>query len=115
IRQEAEAIYPPLRSIAHTVPYPFIVPELPSAVARAETRAQLQLPLDVPVVGNAGWLIKRKRFDVFLRVAQEVLRHPPETLFVIAGDGRERANLEALASQLGIEKQIRWLGWQPDL
>ena len=115
IREEAEGIYPPLRSIAHTVPYPFIVPELPSALARAEARAQLQLPVDVPVVGNAGWLIKRKRFDVFLGVAQEVLRNHPDTLFVIAGDGPERAALEALASRLGIERQIRWLGWQPDL
>jgi glycosyltransferase involved in cell wall biosynthesis len=66
-------------------------------------------------VGNAGWLIPRKRFDVFLRVAQGIAREEPSTLFLIAGDGPEKIRLEALAKDLGIAERIRWLGWQREL
>lgn len=115
IRREAEEIYPPLRDIAHTVPYPFPVPDLPPQDVRRAARAELGLPLDVPVIGNAGWLIPRKRFDVFLRVGREMLDEHPEAMFVIAGDGPERERLGALARELEMEKSVRWLGWQPDL
>jgi glycosyltransferase involved in cell wall biosynthesis len=69
----------------------------------------------VPIIGNAGWLIPRKRFDVFLQVAAKVLLSLPEALFLIAGDGEERARLEALADQLQIRERVKWLGWQQDL
>ena len=115
IREEAETIFPPLRQIAHTIPYPFIVPELPSVLTRTVARSALDLPADARVIGNAGWLIPRKRFDVFLRVAQAIVREHPDTLFVIAGDGPERDRLGNLSRQLGISDHVRWVGWQADM
>ena len=115
IREEAEAIFPPLREIAHTVPYPFVVPELPSRLTRADARAGLGLSADAKVIGNAGWLIPRKRFDVFLRVAQAIVRDHPDALFVIAGDGPERERLGNLARDLGVADHVRWVGWQADM
>jgi len=115
IREEAETIFPPLRQIAHTIPYPFIVPELPSPLTRTAARAALDLPADAKIIGNAGWLIPRKRFDVFLRVAQAIVREHPDTLFVIAGDGPERERLENLSRDLGIADHVRWVGWQSDM
>jgi glycosyltransferase involved in cell wall biosynthesis len=115
IRAEAEALWPPLRAIAHTVRNPFPLPAPADAAARAAAREALGLPADAPVVGNAGWLIPRKRFDVFLRAAAIVRRSVPDAVFVIAGDGPERAALEALAAELGVVPAVRWLGWQGDL
>ena len=115
IRREAEMIYPGIRPASHTILYPVPLPELPSAAERAAARAELGLPSGVKLVGNAGWLIPRKRWDVFLRVAQLVLRQRPETLFVIAGDGPERHALETLAAELGIAHAVRWLGWQQNM
>lgn len=78
-------------------------------------RAHFNLPGDAKVVGNAGWLIPRKRWDIFLQVAARVVAENPKVFFLIAGDGPERANLEELADSLGISDRIRWLGWQKDL
>jgi glycosyltransferase involved in cell wall biosynthesis len=67
------------------------------------------------VVGNAGWLIPRKRWDVFLKVAAGVAATMPEARFLIAGDGSERPRLEQLAAELKIQDRVIWLGWQKDL
>jgi glycosyltransferase involved in cell wall biosynthesis len=114
-RNEAEELWPPLKPITHTVRNPMPLPDLPDGAARAEAGQALGLPTGAPVVGNAGWLIPRKRFDVFLRVAAVIRRSVPSAVFVIAGDGPDRAALEALAAELGIAPAVRWLGWQRDL
>lgn len=82
---------------------------------RQEARSRLGIAQSDFVIGNAGWLIPRKAFDVFLYTAAEVLRELPEALFVIAGDGRSREELENLARELGIESRVRFLGWQKNL
>ena len=114
-RTEAEDLWPPLKAITHTVRNPAPLPEAPDAATRAAGRQTLGLPADAPIVGNAGWLIPRKRFDIFLRTAAVIRRLVPRAEFVIAGDGPDRAALEALAEQLGIGPAVHWLGWQSDL
>src|SRR5262249_4485352 len=74
----------------------------------------LGLPPEARVIGNAGWLIPRKRFDVFLRVAQNIAREEPNAFFLIAGDGPQAGSLRSLAWNLGIAQRIRWLGWKSD-
>jgi glycosyltransferase involved in cell wall biosynthesis len=115
IRSEAETLCPGVRRVAHTVRNPVVLPPLPDTISRAAARAQLGLPSDVPIVGNAGWLIPRKRLDVFLRTAAQIRKAVPDAMFVIAGNGPQRANLEALVGELGIAPAVRWLGWLPDL
>jgi len=115
IRREAEEIYPPIAAISHTVRNPLLIPNVPSDEQRIDARARLSLPQSAKIVGSAGWLIERKRIDIFLRVAQEIARVVPEALFVIAGDGPLRSNLVELAQTLGIKDRIRWLGWQSNL
>lgn len=112
IRQEAIALYPPLATRARTVRYPLTPPALITPAARLQARRELGLSPEGPVVGNGGWLIPRKRFDVFLQVAARVLAHQPQVRFVIAGDGPEAASLKTLARELGIERSVHWLGWQ---
>jgi glycosyltransferase involved in cell wall biosynthesis len=115
IRKEAEAIYPPLANLSHTVGFAVDVPQRPTAADRAQARQALCLPSDARIVGNCGWLIPRKRFDVFLRVAREIAAVEPRALFVIAGDGPEADELKSLAETLGLGPRVRWLGWQLDL
>jgi glycosyltransferase involved in cell wall biosynthesis len=115
IRQEAEQIYPPVAKLAHTIRYPLTVPDLPTLEQKVAARRALGLPLDAPIIGNAGWLIPRKRFDVFLRTAALIVARVPEARFVIAGDGGERAKLEALAASLNLTGRVTWAGWIKDM
>jgi glycosyltransferase involved in cell wall biosynthesis len=115
IRREAEAIYPAIRGLSRTVRNPYELPELPTPEERAAARSSLGLPPDAPVVGNAGWLIERKRWDVFLQVAKLVTAEIPDGVFLIAGDGPLRGRLEGLARELGVADRVRWLGWRENL
>lgn len=115
IRKEAEALYPALAGISQTVRNPLPMPALPSRSDKAAARDKLGIAPGALVVGNAGWLIARKRFDVFLEVAKRVIGSAPAALFLIAGDGPERERLQAQAAALGITDNLRWLGWQTDL
>ena len=67
------------------------------------------------MVGNAGWLIPRKRWDIFLAVAAEVHALLPDTVFLIAGDGPDRKFLEAKVLELGLQSCVRFMGWIPDM
>jgi len=111
IRQEAECIYPPVAALAHTIRNPLHVPPLPTAEQKQIARRALGLPMIGPIIGNAGWLIPRKRFDVFLRTAAVVADKCPDAHFVIAGDGAERSKLEALAASLNLTGRVTWAGW----
>jgi glycosyltransferase involved in cell wall biosynthesis len=82
---------------------------------RSEARKCLGISEDCVVVGNAGWLIQRKRWDVFLDVAQAVLKKEANVRFVIAGDGELRGSLEKKARDAGIFEKIIWMGWQTNL
>lgn len=116
IRSEALAICPSIAAISHTVRNPLPIPaDVPTREQKREARVKLGIPPDIKVVGNAGWLIERKRFDIFLHVAQQVAANQQDLLFVIAGDGVERERLKALAENLGLSDKVLWLGWQHDL
>lgn len=115
IRREAEDICPEIRPASHTIGCPIALSRLASRSERAEARRRLGLPAQAHVMGNAGWLIPRKRFDIFLKVAANVAAMDAGALFVIAGDGPDAATLKSLAVQLGIADRVRWLAWQSDL
>lgn len=85
------------------------------AARRAEARRRLGLPADAFIVGNAGWLIARKRFDVFLVTAQAIAARVPGTIFCICGGGPLEGELRARATALGLGDAVRFEGWQRDL
>lgn len=115
VRLEALQFCPQLSAKAHTLRNP-ISPVLPFTTAeRLSARDRFGLPPCSPVVGNAGWLIGRKRFDVFLRTATAVLRDRPDVRFLIAGDGPQREHLHSMASSLGIQHALVWSGWIKDM
>jgi glycosyltransferase involved in cell wall biosynthesis len=115
VRREAEEIYPAIRRISHTVPYSFECFPTAGTSERLIARESLGIPFGAQVIGNSGWLIKRKRFDIFLSVAAAIVKQKSPAYFVIAGDGPERDALTRLAHGLGIGDRVVWLGWQNDL
>jgi glycosyltransferase involved in cell wall biosynthesis len=74
------------------------------------TREELDIPEDALVVGTVGRLIPQKGMRYFLRAAAQVLKSQPNALFLIVGDGRLRADLEADCQRLGISGRVRFLG-----
>jgi glycosyltransferase involved in cell wall biosynthesis len=115
VREEACENLPAVRGRSMTIRYPQEVPVEPSEAEKMAARERMGLREGDFVVGNAGWLIPRKRFDVFLRVAAGVSAVRPEARFVIAGGGAEEAGLRELADELGTGGRVKWLGWQSDL
>ena len=66
-------------------------------------------------MGNAGWLIERKRWDVFLNVAAKIAAQRSGVIFLASGDGPLRDQLKRQCNALGLSERVRWLGWQDDL
>ena len=48
--------------------------------------------------------------EILLRAIPLVLKHSPQTIFIIAGDGEQREYLENLANSLGCSENIRFVG-----
>jgi glycosyltransferase involved in cell wall biosynthesis len=68
-----------------------------------------------PLVGLVGRLAVEKGVDIFLDAAARVLAQCPDTKFVVAGDGPDRAELDALIDKLGIREPVRMLGRCDDM
>jgi glycosyltransferase involved in cell wall biosynthesis len=80
-----------------------------SADAEAPPPAAL-LALSRPRVGVVGRLSPEKGVDVLLQAFARVRVARPSATLTVAGDGPERANLEAEAARLGIGDAVTFLG-----
>jgi glycosyltransferase involved in cell wall biosynthesis len=76
---------------------------------------QLKISLTAPLVGIVAVLRPEKNHEMFLKVAAHVCKEVPETHFLVIGDGPRRAELESLATQLGIANHVHFLGKRPDV
>ncbi|HVL02421.1 MAG TPA: glycosyltransferase [Dongiaceae bacterium] len=74
-------------------------------------RDSFNTPTDRPLILAAGRLHENKAFDVLLHALKEL---PGVTLW-LAGSGPEEENLKRLCSQLGLDEQVRFLGWRNDV
>jgi phosphatidylinositol alpha-1,6-mannosyltransferase len=81
----------------------------PARQAVESLRAKLGLG-GKPVVLSVGRLVGRKGFDIALRAVAAHRAAGGEAVHVIAGDGPERAALEALAKELGMMEHVRFTG-----
>lgn len=79
---------------------------------RQPERERLGLP-DGRVILFAGRLVSEKNVDTLLRAwALRRRRGGGPAALAVAGDGPERARLERLARELGLE-EVHWFGFQP--
>jgi glycosyltransferase involved in cell wall biosynthesis len=84
-------------------------------VARASRSAVVRNPdsKQIPVFAFVGRLVKEKGGSVLLRAAQRLSQNGLEFRLRILGDGPARPELEALASQLGLQAQTEFMGTVP--
>lgn len=77
----------------------------------AGLRAQIGGGAERPLVLTPARLDEQKGHPVLLRAAAEL----SGVDFVLAGEGPERAGLEALAGELGIAERVHFLGYRDDI
>ena len=70
-------------------------------------------PTTLPVILGVGRLVPQKDFPTLLKAFAYVQRKHQARL-IILGEGRERAQLEALALKLGIAKDVSLPGFEPN-
>jgi glycosyltransferase involved in cell wall biosynthesis len=78
-------------------------------------RAACGIPPEAPLVGIVGRLMPVKRHDLFLEMAARLRSTHPTAHFLIAGDGNERANIEAAIAEQGLGDSVHLLGWARDV
>jgi phosphatidyl-myo-inositol dimannoside synthase len=67
-----------------------------------------------PILLSVGRLIQRKGFDTLLRALPLMAAALPEIHCWIAGAGPDRARLEQLAAELGVQARVEFLGRVPN-
>lgn len=67
-----------------------------------------------PLLVTAGRLVGRKGHESVIRAMPIVLRQVPDAIYAIVGRGPEYQRLKGLASELGLEEHVRFLGYLPD-
>ncbi len=88
------------------------VPPLARRLSKEAARGTLDLPTDVPVVGNISRLVSQKRLD---RVLESMVFLHENAHLAIAGDGPLRGALGQHARGLGLRQRVHFLGFQPNI
>ncbi len=78
-----------------------------------ETKKELGLNPDDPVVLFVGRLAKEKSIEVLINQMPALLEMLPNCKLVIIGDGPIRATLESLAQELGVSDSVIFAGQKP--
>lgn len=94
----------------HVLPNPIIHPGLGTAASEPVDEPWLRPDRDRPVVVAAGSLTPRKDYAMLLESFAQLRRQRAMSL-IIVGDGRCRPDLEAQASSLGVERDVRFTGF----
>ena len=80
------------------------------AVVAPVPRASLDTPESAPLLLAMGRLHEAKAHDVALQALAKL----PDAWLWIAGAGPEEARLKAMATALGLDRRVRFLGWRTD-
>jgi glycosyltransferase involved in cell wall biosynthesis len=82
---------------------------------RERTRGELDIAPEEVLLVFVGRVVPIKRLDVLLRALAQAGGPGPRLRLALVGDGEERSGLEALASELGIERDVFFLGYRREL
>lgn len=84
---------------------------------RADARAALGLPSDVPVLISVGGLVERKGFHRVIELLPRLRERWPGLIYLVVGgasaEGNNRPQLEQQVAQLGLGDTVRFLGSLP--
>lgn len=97
-------------------PAGFDPPDTPAYLdSRRRTRAELRLSDDQPTLLQVARFHPVKDHATSLRAFAHVHAAVPRAVLLLAGDGPQRENMQALAGQLGIAPAVRFLGLRRDI
>ena len=98
----------------HVIPGGVDVSRFAIRESRAECRTTLGWPQDRPIVLAVRRLMRRMGLDDLVRATLRLRDRVPNVLVLIAGDGPVRGELERQVASLGLEQNVRLLGFVPD-
>ena len=84
----------------------------------ATIRRELSIESSSPIIGSVGRLELVKGYDVLVAAFARLLRgwtDEPTPVLVLVGEGSERAVLQKLAADLGVQDSVRFVGWRSDI
>ncbi|MFZ5979900.1 MAG: glycosyltransferase family 4 protein [Candidatus Zixiibacteriota bacterium] len=81
----------------------------------AEIRRELGIAENRPVLGTAGRMVPVKGYDLLLKAADYIVEDNPQVMFVIAGDGPLKAELEQQATAAGLKNNVKFIGFREDI
>ena len=94
-----------LRERVHRIPTGLAPAQMPTS---AQAASWPDGPFTVALVGRLSW---EKNHDVFLRALARLRAAGLEIRAVLAGEGPERARVEARVKELGLQDQVRMAGY----
>lgn len=83
-------------------------------ILREDVRKQLGLD-NCFVIGHTGRFEYQKNHEFLLRVFKGVCIEKPYARLLLVGEGKLRESIEKYAEELGISKQVIFLGWRNDI
>jgi glycosyltransferase involved in cell wall biosynthesis len=70
---------------------------------------------EAPTLLVVARLVSQKGIDVLIRAMPSVIEAVPTVTLLVAGEGRDRAKLERLVAELGLESRVNLLGRRKDV
>jgi len=83
--------------------------------ARSRIRTQLGIAEDCGVIAMIARMHPIKGHASMLRIMARVVRSSPDLVLILAGDGPEREACEEQTTQLGLQRNVRFLGVRNDV
>jgi phosphatidylinositol alpha-1,6-mannosyltransferase len=92
---------------------PFLNPERfpPSEPGLAEKIRERRQLAGKKVILTTGRIVARKNHRLVIEALPELLRREPDVVYLVAGNGPQKAELEALARRLDVASRVHFLGF----
>ncbi|MCZ2202369.1 glycosyltransferase family 4 protein [Cylindrospermopsis raciborskii] len=98
----------------HIIPGGVDVKHFKNNLSRLAAREQLGWPTERPILFTSRRLVHRMGIDKLLTAIAKIKPVVPDIWLAIAGRGHIQNSLEKQALELGLENQVRFLGFLPD-
>jgi glycosyltransferase involved in cell wall biosynthesis len=100
-----------VRNKAQVIPYGVDSAEFSPRRRDEQVRARLGVEPGRFILLTVQRLASIKRVDVLIRVMEKLVKRLPEAVLVVAGHGDEAGSLRSLATELGLEHQVKFTGY----
>jgi len=87
----------------------------PSPEQRVEWRTQNLINPDAPVFVHVGRFAPPKNHALLIRSFTDVVRHYPDTILLLAGEGELLPAVKELVNRQGLQEKVRFLGPRQDV